>query len=205
LTYFFVNARVSPSSRVELQGSFHRGRSIDTRAITLDQLNGRPVSAAALEGMLFESAYGRVTVTAFQGFRVFAGYARDRNNRNDAVTGRLTFGLFATNLFRTGLDVRVSDNRVNRPGSSYDAWDVSVGRSITPRVYLTADYSSSLAVLQVTTLGGFRIETRPRTTRYALSALVTFNRWISWLASGEYLRDGTLSEFRWLSGLTYRF
>jgi hypothetical protein len=205
LTYFFVNGRVSPSERIEIQGTFHRGRSIDARTITLDQLNGRPVSARALEGLLYESALGRVTVTLFKGFRVFVGYAQDRNNLEDAPTGRATFGFFSTNLFGTGLDVRLSDNRTDRPGSSYDAWDASVGRNLTPRVYLTFDYSSSLAVLRVTSIGGFQVEQRPRTTRYALTGLLNLNRWISLLLSGEHLRDGSLSQIRWLSGLTYRF
>jgi hypothetical protein len=205
LTYFFVNARVSPSDRIELQGTYHRGRSIDARTITLDQLNGRPVSARALEGLLYESALGRVTVTLFKGFRVFGGYAQDRNNFEDAPTGRATFGFFTTNLLKTGLDVRVSDNRMTRPGSSYDAWDASVGRNLAPHVYLSFDYSSSLAVLQVTSLGGFQVEQRPRTTRYALTGLFSLNRWLSLLLSGEHLRDGTLTQIRWLSGLTCRF
>jgi hypothetical protein len=205
LTYFFANARVSPSDRIELQGTFHRGRSIDARTITLDQLNGRPVSARALEGLLYESAQGRITVTLFTGFRVFGGYAQDRNNFEDAPTGRATFGFFATNLLKTGLDVRLSDNRMTRPGSSNDAWDASIGRNLTPRVYLTFDYSNSLAVLQVTALGGFQVEQRPRTTRYALTGLINLNRWISLLLSAEHLRDGSLTQIRWLSGLTCRF
>jgi len=205
LTYFFVNARVTAASRVELQGVYHRGRSIDTRTITLDQLNGRPVSARALEGWLFESAEGRVTVTLGRGFRVFGGYGQDRSEATDASTDRGTFGFFAGNLLRTGFDVRVSGYRRSRPGSSYNAWDASVGRSLTSRVYLTFDYSSSLAVLQVDAAGGYRVSQRPRTTRYALSGLVNLNRWIWLQLTGEHLRDGALSEIRWLSGLTFRF
>jgi hypothetical protein len=196
---------VSATDRIELQGVYHRGRSIDTRTITLDQLNGRPVSARALEGWLFESAEGRVTVTLFKSFRVFGGYAQDRNNSDDAATDRFSFGFFTSNLLRTGLDVHVSDYRIDRPTSSCDAWDVSVGRNVTPRVYLTFDYSNSLAVLQVTSLGGFQVEQRTRTTRYAITGLVNLNRWFSLLLSGERLRDGSLIQIRWLSGLTYRF
>lgn len=73
------------------------------------------------------------------------------------------------------------------------------------RIYLSLDYSSSLAVLRVTTLGGFQIETRPRTTRYALSGIINASRRISLIVTGERLRDGTLLEFRWLSGVTCRF
>ena len=205
LTYFFVNARVAATDRVDLQGVYHRGRSIDTRTITLDQLNGRPVSARSLEGWLFESVQGRITVTLGKGFRVFGEYGQDRSDSTEAATGRVAFGLFATNLLRTGLDVRVSDRRTSRPGSSYDAWDASVGRNITSRVYLSFDFSSSLAVLRANAAGGYQVQQRPRTTRYALSGLVNLNRSVSLLLEGERLRDGTVSETRWLSGLTFRF
>jgi hypothetical protein len=205
LTYFFVNARVAASSRVELQGLYHRGRSIDTRTITLDQIKGRPVSARSLEGWLFESAEGRVTLTLGKGYRVFGGYGQDRSSSADAATDRITFGFLASDLLGTGLDVRVSDYRHNPPESSYDAWDASVGRNLTSHVYLTLDYASSLAVLQADSVGGYQVEQRPRTTRYALSALISLNRRVSLLLEGEHLRDGTLSQIRWLSGLTVRF
>ena len=37
LTYFFANARAQASSRLEILGTFRRGRSIDVRTITQDQ------------------------------------------------------------------------------------------------------------------------------------------------------------------------
>jgi hypothetical protein len=205
LTYFFANARYSPVPSVELQGLYHRGRSIDARTITLDQLNGRPISQRALEGFLYESAGGRVTVTVVKGFRLFAGYARDRNNRDDAPTNRISVGGFASNVLGSGFDVRISDDRVDGPTLSYDSWYGSVGRSIGPRVYLSVDYSSSLSVFQAFGQQGFLIENRPRTNRYSLSGLVNLTRWISLVGSLERTRDGGFDEWRWMSGLTYRF
>ena len=205
LTYFFTNARYSPVPVVELQGLFHRGRSIDARTITLDQLNGRPISQRALEGLLYESAGGRVTFTVVRGFRLFAGYARDRNNREDAPTNRITLGGFASNVLGSGFDVRVSDDRVDGPTSSYDSWYGSVGRSLGPRIYLSVDYSSSFSVFRLLGQQGLLIENRPRTDRYSLSGLVNLTRFISVLGSLERTLDGGFDEWRWMSGLTYRF
>jgi hypothetical protein len=50
-----------------------------------------------------------------------------------------------------------------------------------------------------------RPENRPRTNRYSLSGLVNLTRWISLLGSLERTRDGAFDEWRWMSGLTYRF
>ena len=47
LTYFFVNARYTANRCLEIQGSYHRGRSFDSRSIVRDQLDGRPVGSAA--------------------------------------------------------------------------------------------------------------------------------------------------------------
>ena len=205
LTYFFTNARYSPVPSVELQGLYHRGRSIDARTITNDQLNGRPISQRALEGYLYESAGGRVTFTLVKGLRLFAGYARDRNNRDDAPTNRITLGGFASNVLGSGFDVRVSDDRVDGPTLSYDSWYGSVGRNLGPRVYLSADYSSSLSVFQLLGQQQLLIQNRPRTNRYSLSGLVNLTRWISLLGSLERTRDGGFDEWRWMLGLTYRF
>ena len=77
LTYFFVNARVAPAKRADIQFTYHRGRSIDARSITDDLLNGRPVPAKTLDGFLFESIGARLTVEVAKGVRVFAGYGQD--------------------------------------------------------------------------------------------------------------------------------
>ena len=205
LTYFFTNARVAATSRVDLQGTFHRGRSIDTRSITLDQINGRPVPVKALEGMLFESLGGRVTVEAVRGVRAYAGYGRDKNNRDSDPTGRFNVGGSASNVLRSGVDTTVSFTRIDRgaPGS-YDSWWVSVGRSIGPRTYLSGDYSSSLSVLRFTRSDGFVVESRPESRRYGATAIVNLGRTWSILATLERTDDDTSSEHRLLAGLTYR-
>lgn len=205
LTYFFANGRYSPVSRLELQAIYHRGRSIDTRAITLDQLAGRPVSARSLDGLLYQSVGGRATVTVARDVRVFAGYTRDRNNREDATTARVTFGGFATNLLRTGLDLNVSDARMHGPSGSYDAWDVSIGRTVTSHMYVSGDYSTSLSAFRMLGQDGFVIDARPRTNRLSVSDLIRLNGRVSLLASADRTRDGSLTELRWLLSLIYRF
>ncbi len=205
LTYFFGNARVNPARWLELQGTYHRGRSVDARTITLDQLAGRPVSPRSLEGLLFESAGGRLTLTVPGGFRVFGGYARDRNNREDASTSRVTLGMFNANIFGTGIDVRASDMRIDGPGVSSDSWDASIGRNFGRAVYLSGDYASSLSSVLFAAFGDFRIVARPRTKRYGVTGLLRFTRSISLLLTGERLTEGSLEEWRWLSGVTYRY
>jgi len=205
LNYFFANVRYSPARLVELQGSYHRGRSIDARTITTDMLNGRPIASRSLEGMLYETAGGRVWLNLPQHFRVFGGYARDRNNREDRATHRVSFGVFNPNLFGSGFDISVSDSRHHMPTSSYDSWDVSVGRSLTSKVYLSGGYTSSLSVFRLVGTGGFVVENRPRTTRYFGSGMFYLTRRVALLVNGEHLEDGTLSEMRWLSSISYRF
>ncbi len=206
LSYFFVNGRYAPASIIELQTVYHRGRSIDVRGITLDQLAGRPVSRRSLEGLLYESAGGRVTLTVARDVRLFAGYTKDRNNREDAPTARVTFGGFATNFLRTGLDINVSDARMHGPSAWYDSWDVSLGRSIGSRMYLSGDYTTSLSAFRMLAQEGlFVIDSRPRTNRVSLSDLIHLNRRLSLLASGDRTRDGSLSELRWLLSVIYRF
>ncbi len=205
LTYFFANARYSPVKLVEVQGSYHRGRSIDARTITSDMLNGRPIASRSLEGLLFETAGARVWVNLPQRFRVFGGYYRDRNNREDQSTRRVNFGVFNPNLLGTGFDISVSDARNQTPNSSYDSWDLSVGRSITSKVYLSGGYTSSLSVFRLFSGGGFIVENRPRTDRYFGSGMFYLTRRIALLVNGEHLQDGTLSEMRWLSSISYRF
>jgi hypothetical protein len=206
LTYFFTNARYAPSDRIEFQGTFHRGRSIDSRSIVRDQLDGRPVDPKALDGLRFESVTGRVTVSLGHRVRLFGGYGQDRNNRDDAVSGRITYGLFATNVLRTGLDLTASDSKIDRGTSgSYDSWYVSLGRSLGGRVYMTGDYSSSLSVFHFTSSSGFLIDTRPRSRRLSVSGIINSTRSTSLLITAERVFDDTATQTRILSGLTYRF
>ena len=52
LSYMMINAHGLVTDRVELQGLYHRGRSVDARTITDDVLNGRPLRPGALDGRL---------------------------------------------------------------------------------------------------------------------------------------------------------
>jgi hypothetical protein len=205
LSYFFANVSVSPLPAIELQGTYHRGRSIDTRTITLDQLNGHPVESRTLEGLLFESAGGRLWITIARGVRVWGGYTRDRNNRDDFATGRASFGLIIPDLLRSGLDLNLSDSRSKRSGFSDDSWYASLGRNLGRRAYLSADYASSLAVVRVLGQGDIQIESRPQTRRYGISGIIHLNRILSLTLTGEHLRDDAETQVRILGGLTYRF
>jgi hypothetical protein len=156
--------------------------------------------------MRFESITGRVTVSVGRWLRLFGGYGQDRNNREDEPSGRITYGLYASNVLRSGVDVTVSDSRIDRgTGGSYDSWYVSVGRSFGSRVYLTGDYSSSLSVYRFTSAAGFTIESQPTTRRLALSSVINTTRTTSILITGERVLFDDGAQTRILSGLTWRF
>jgi hypothetical protein len=205
LTYFFVNGRAAATSRVDVQGTYHRGHSIDARTITLDQLAGRPVPTRLLEGYLFESWSGRVTVTAARGVRLYAGYGQDRNDRDSEPASRVTLGGSASNLLGSGLDTTVSLYRIDRgaPGS-YDSWYVSIGRSIGSRTYVSGDYNSSLSVVRTASTGDFVVESRPRTDRFSVSAIINATRLLSFLVTAERTTDDAYTESRVLAGISCR-
>lgn len=206
LSYFFVNAHATPTRKVDVQLTFHRGRSIDARSITDDIIRGRPVPAKTLDGYLFQSIVGRATFELFKNFRVFGGYAQDKNDMDADPTGRLTFGVFSSNLFGSGLDINVSDYRYSRgSSSSYDSWYVSVGRSLGSRVYVTGEFNSSLSVLRYVQSTGIVIENRPKTMRLGGSAIVNLNRRFSLLFTFDHTKDDAYRENRFLAGLTARF
>jgi len=205
LSYAFANARWTVSSRVELQGLYHRGRSYDARTITQDQLDGRPVDPRLLAGFLYESGGGRLTVEVVRGLRVFAGYSRDRGNRDGGATGRITAGFHAADVLGSGIDVTVSDDRVDRPDGAYDSWYASIGRSLGGRVYVSLDYATALSVLRFTGSDGIVVETRPRTDRFSLNASVNLGRSLSLLLSAERTSGDLSKELRGSAGLAVRF
>jgi len=206
LTYFFINGRYMLNKRVEFQGTYHRGRSIDSRSIIRDQLDGVPINPKALDGLRFESWTGRVTVSLARNVSVYGGYGQDRNNRDDSVSGRANLGLYASNVLRTGIDLTVSDSMINRGADgSYSSWYASVGRSLGAKVYLTGDYSSSVSVFHFTSASGFLIDTRPHTRRFALSGVINATRHTSLLFTAERDLEDSVTQTRFLSGLTYRF
>jgi hypothetical protein len=205
LTYIFTNARASLGRKVELMGTFNRGRSIDVRSVSEDVLNGRPVSPRAIEGLLYRSIGGRITVEVAPRVRAYVGYARDRNNRDDADTGRWLAGGYASDVFHSGLDVTLSDSRFERPTGSYHSTYVSLGRQIGRRVYVTGDYTTSLALVRFLRSDGALIELRPETRRFGASGVLTLSRTLTLLVSAEETLDTDVTELRLLSGLTVRF
>ncbi len=135
---------------------------------------------------------------------MYAGYSRDRTNREDSATGRALFGGHAGNVFGSGFDLSGSDSRVERATGPYHSRYFSVGRSIGRDVYLSMDYSTSLSVIRFLRSDGVIIETRPSTRRYSGSASIVLNRYLSLLATVDQTMDGDLKELRVLSGLSYR-
>lgn len=205
LTYFFINGHAAATKTIDIQATFHRGRSIDARTITENELAGRPVLPQSLEGLLFESASGRVTVTVAPGIRVFGGYGQDRNNRGDPRVARLTAGGSVASVLRSGVDVTASYSRMDRQSrGSYSSWYVSAGRSVSARVYVTGDYSSSVSVLRLFGVDGIQVETRPFTRRVSGSAIVNVSRPLSVLVTGEHTSETAAAENRLLAGLTWR-
>jgi hypothetical protein len=205
VSYFLTNARYSPTQRIEVSGTYNRGRSIDARTLTNDLLNGRALTQQATEGLRYESRGGRLTVEVFRGTQLYASYAQDRTNRDDALTGRVAVGGHAGNVLRSGFDVSASDSRINRPTGAYHSRYVSVGRNIGRALYVSGDYSTSLSVIQFLRSDGIIIETRPWTRRFSGSANATLGRSTSLLFTLDYTQDEAQDEVRILSGLSYRF
>jgi len=205
LSYFLTNARYSPARRLEVSGTYNRGRSIDARTLTNDLLNGRALTQQATDGLRYESRSGRLTVEVFRGTQLYASYAQDRTNRDDALTGRVAVGGHAGNVLRSGFDVSASDSRINRPTGAYHSRYVSVGRNIGRALYVSGDYSTSLSVIQFLRSDGIIIETRPWTRRFSGSANATLGRSTSLLFTLDYTQDEAQDEVRILSGLSYRF
>jgi hypothetical protein len=204
LSYFLTNVRVSAGRRVELNGTYNRGRSLDARQLTDDVINGRALTAQAIEGLHYESGGGRVTVEVVPRVRLYAGYSRDRTNRDDSTTGRTLLGGHAGNVFGTGFDVSGSDSLIDRAAGPYHSRYFSVGRSVGRAVYVSIDYSTSLSVVRFLRSDGVLIETRPSTRRYSGSASITLNRYFSLLTTVDQTVDDDLKELRVLSGLSYR-
>jgi hypothetical protein len=204
LSYFLTNVRVSAGPRVELNGTYNRGRSLDARSLTDDVLNGRALTAQAVEGLHYESGGGRVTVEVVPRVRLYVGYSRDRTNRDDSATGRALFGGHAGNVFGTGFDLSGSDSLIDRATGPYHSRFFSVGRSLNRAVYVSVDYSTSLSVIRFLRSDGVIIETRPSTRRYSGSASITLNRSLSLITTVDQTVDDDVRELRVLTGLSYR-
>jgi hypothetical protein len=206
LTYVFINARFSPARAVEFQGIFHRGRSVDARLITDNLIHNRLIKPSDLEGYLFESSGGRLTLRPWAGMQVYAGYSQDRTNVGERRRDRWSFGLYAANLAGTGLDLSISDWRMKSPGgSAYDSWYASLGKTFGRRLYVEAFYASSVSVLRYFGANSLKVDTYPRTQRFGVSTVLTLWRTASFLVDAERTAGGDYREYRLLTGLRYRF
>jgi hypothetical protein len=204
LTYLFANARASVSPRVEVLGTFSRGHSIDARSISEDILNGRPVSPIALEGLLYQSLGGRLTVQVLPRVQAYVGYSRDTDNRGDTATNRWLIGGYAPDLLESGWDLAMSDSRMERQTGSYHSTYLSLGRQLGRRLYLSGDYTSSLSVVRYVRGDGVLIQLEPHMRRLSASAVVNLTGPVTLLLSAEETFDDQFTELRVLSGLTYR-
>jgi hypothetical protein len=145
-----------------------------------------------------------VTVEMARNIRVYAGYARDRYNRDEAATGRVTLGGHASNVFGTGLDLSASNARIDRPTGAYQSRYLSVGRALGRSVYASVDYATSLSVIRFVRSDGLVIETHPWMRRVSGNGTVTVGRRLSLLITCDYDRDDLSTQFRVLSGLAVR-
>jgi hypothetical protein len=204
LTYFFTTARVMASRRVEVQGTHSRGHSIDVRGLSDAIVSGRAVAESTVEGLLYESTGGRVTVEAARRVRVYAGYTSDKNSRDAARTGRVLVGGYASNVANQGFDLAASDTIIDRPTGRYQSRYVSLGRQIGRRVYTSADYTTSLSIIRYSRTDGVTVETHPHTSRISGSATINLGGAVSLLLTGERSRDDSSHEFRVLAGITFR-
>jgi hypothetical protein len=205
LNYFFANVRYAPSNVIEFQGMYHHGFSVDARTLTNDEINHVPVDPRLVVGFLFESTGGRISVSVSPRVRVWGGYYRDRNNVDSSPTGRVQAGFWASNVFGSGLDFTVSDNRSNRTGNRFDSWYGSIGASVGRSVYISADYTTSLSVLDFTNSGGVVVESRPTSKRYSINGSINLSRVLSLIVTGERIDEDTMKENRAMLGFTVRF
>ena len=205
LSYIFGNLRWQISRMFAIQGTYHRGQSVDARTITDDVINGRPVNPAALDGLLFESARARLMVRPLKWLSLWAGYANDKNNRGDDPSNRVQLGVSARRLFGIPLDVTVTSSQTDRGDDSYDSLWASVGYAIGPKVYLSLDYNDTLSVYYRGDGEGGTIEVRPNSDRYSLSGNINLNRTFSLLITIEHTDHSDFTESRALTGLIVRF
>lgn len=206
LTYVFVNARLRATPWLEFQGIYHHGVSIDTRSIAQDVLNGRPVDPRTLEGFLYGSIGGRVTIEPVRGVRLWAGYSQEQSSIAGETYPRYQAGIYLFNLLGSGLDISASDYRYDRPSTGrYDSLYASIGHSIGSRVYLTLDYTTSLSTLILTGPDGVLVRTSPRSKRYSLSGVVNLSRAFSLFLTAEQIKDDSSRQNRGLLGLSFRF
>lgn len=205
LNYFFTNARANASRRVEFQGTYNRGRSVDTRGLADDVVNGRAISQSTALGLVYESLGGRVTVEPIKRVRVYAGLSQDKSNREDKPADRRVIGGYAPNIGGSGFDIAASDTRTHRTTGGYHSDYVSLGRQIGRRVYASGDYTTSLSIVQFSRSDGIVIEDKPTSKRLSGTASINVGPTTSLQITLDRTWDRDTREFRILSGVSYRF
>lgn len=206
LSYFYANARYNASSRVELQGTYNRGRSVDTRGLADDVINGRPIAQSSVDGLAYESRGGRITVEPVSRVRIYAGYSQDRTNRDDRPSGRVTVGGYASDVGHTGFDLSASYWRIDRTNLAYHSEYVSLGRQVGRRAYVTADFTTSLSLVRfVRSSDGIVIEDRPRTRRLSGTGSINIGGSTTLQFTVDRMWDTGVQQFRLLTGATHRF
>jgi hypothetical protein len=205
LTYLFFNLRYRFSKAVDLQGTYHRGRSIDGRTITEDIVNGRPVSPEALRGLFFESARLRLMIRPARRLSLWLGYGNDRRERDDPTAKRLNIGLSARMVFGTPLDFTLSSTSTDRGGDSYDSHRASLGYSFGRKVYVSIEYRDTIAVYHVDQGDGGTVEIRPDSDFLSISSNINLSRTFSLLLEAGILDHSDFEETRLMTGLIVRF
>ena len=205
LSYFMINLHYRISSVVGLQGTYHRGRSINTRNIAEDVINGRPVAPEALHGLLFESARVRLMIRPGRNISMWAGYGNDRNNRDDPTSTRLNAGFSARRIFGSHADFNISTARTDRGEDSYDSLWASLGYAFGPRVYVSFEYRDTLSVFHLNRGNGETVEVRPNSKLFSVNTNINLGRTFSLLLELELFDHSDFKERRMLTGLIVRF
>ncbi len=205
LNYFYTNARGNIGSKLQLQGTYNRGRSVDTRGLADDVLNGRPISQTTAQGLAYESIGGRVTVTPISRVSLYASRSQDKSNREDKPSNRLTIGGNAMNVGGSGLDVSATITRNERLGTTYRSDYVSLGRQIGRHVYVNGDYTNSLSIIQFSRSDGLLIIDRPTTRRFSATSSINVGPSTMLQLTVDRVWDTNYKEFRLLTGIAYRF
>ena len=204
LNYFYANARANVGTTVQLQGSYNRGRSVDTRGLAEDVLNGRPISQISAQGLSYQSRGGRIMVTPIARVSLFGGRYQDKTNRDDRPANRTTIGGNATNVGDSGFDVAASLTRTERTSGNYRSDYASLGRQIGRHVYVTGDYTTSLSVIQFSRSDGLIIEERPTNKRLSVTSSINVGSTTTLQVTVDRTWDTSYREFRLLTGIAYR-
>ncbi len=205
LSYFMANLNYQISSVVGIQGTYHRGRSLDTRTITQDVIDGRPVAPEALDGLLFESSRVRLMVRPGRNVSVWAAYGNDRNNRDDPAANRFNLGFSARRILGSAADLNLSATRTDRGGDTYDSLWASLGYSFGSRVYVSLEYRDTLSIYHLSGGGGQIIEVRPNSEMYSITSNINLSRTFSLLLEIELFDHSDFEERRLMTGLVVRF